>query len=196
MGDLDDLLREEALFADAPSPPGEADRAGGARRGAYSHACMGPYRARDPLGSPKVTRGRVPKVPYCCTTESFWNPFWYPFWGPTCTQFYKKLQNGGPKSCQNRPSWAGAWGAWVLAVFIERPIGLIWLSIKWFFQSLVNIVALILSIFLRAVNSSFSDSVSNFIRTNLIHHEIYQFFKNQFHQCKCGTFVHCKQCPK
>ena len=74
-------------------------------------------------GSPKVARGRVPKVPYCCATESFWRSFWYPFWGRTCTQFYKELQNGGPKSCQNRPSWAGAWGAWVLAVFIEGAWG-------------------------------------------------------------------------
>ena len=58
------------------------------------------------------------------------------------------------------------WDRYKLAVFIERPIGLIWLSVKWVFQSLVNIIALILSIFLRAVNSNFSDSVSNFIRTN------------------------------
>ena len=37
-----------------------ARRAGGATHGAYSHACMGPERARDPQGSPKVAHGRVP----------------------------------------------------------------------------------------------------------------------------------------
>jgi hypothetical protein len=70
-----------------------------------ARACTGALptaapRARDPLGSPKVTRGRVPKVLYCCTTESFWRPFWYPFLCRTCTHFYKKLQNEAPKSCQ------------------------------------------------------------------------------------------------
>ena len=122
MDDVDELLQEQALSEAAASPPREAEAA---RRPEEpdmvriaTHACSHACRARDPLGSPKVTRGRVPKVPYCCTTESFWSPFWYPFLGTTCTQFYKKLQNGAPKSCQNRPSGAGAWGAWVLAVFI------------------------------------------------------------------------------
>ena len=54
----------------------------------------------SPRGPPKVTRGEVPKVLDCRTTDSFWVPFWYPFFGPTCTQFYKKYQNGVPKSCQ------------------------------------------------------------------------------------------------
>ena len=54
----------------------------------------------SPRGPPKVTRGEVPKVLYCCATESFWRPFWYPFLDPTCTQFYKKCQNEAPKSCQ------------------------------------------------------------------------------------------------
>ena len=54
----------------------------------------------SPRGPPKVTRGEVPKVLDCRTTKSFWVTFWYTFFGPTCTQFYKKYQNGVPKSCQ------------------------------------------------------------------------------------------------
>jgi len=54
----------------------------------------------SPRGPPKVARGEVPKVLDCRTTDSFWVPFWYPFFNPTCTQFYKKYQNGVPKNCQ------------------------------------------------------------------------------------------------
>ena len=61
----------------------------------------GPWGHASPRGGlSEVTRGWVPEVLDCCTTDSFWRPFWYPFLGPTCTQFYKKLQNEAPKRCQ------------------------------------------------------------------------------------------------
>ena len=36
-----------------------------------------------------------------------------------CIEFYRIEQNEASKSCQNKPSWAGAWGAWVIVVFIR-----------------------------------------------------------------------------
>ena len=80
----------------------------------------GPREGPGPSGGlPRWPAGGSPKCHTVVQRSHFGGHFWYPFLVRTCTQFYKKLQNGGPKSCQNRPSWAGAWGAWVLAVFIE-----------------------------------------------------------------------------
>ena len=74
------------------TPPGDA---------AATPGEAGSDAEKAPSGPPQqVTRGEGPKVLDCCTTDSFWEPFWYPFLGPTRTQFYKKYQNGVPKSCQ------------------------------------------------------------------------------------------------
>ena len=55
----------------------------------------------------------------CCTRAPFWKPFWYALFLHFCIEFYRIEQNEASKSCQNRPSWAGAWGAWVIVVFIR-----------------------------------------------------------------------------
>ena len=53
-----------------------------------------------------------------------------------------------------------------LAVLIEKPIGLIWTVVKWFFQNVVNLLALILGSTLKIINLNLSESVQNFIKNN------------------------------
>ena len=56
----------------------------------------------------------------CCTRAPFWKPFWSALFLNFCIVFYRIVQNEASKSGQILPSWAGAWGAWVIVVFYKR----------------------------------------------------------------------------
>ena len=104
----------------APFVQGPRERCPGPTRQEPEPRMHGPREGPGPSGGlPRWPAGGSPKCHTVVQRSHFGGHFGTPFGGRTCTLLYKKLQNGSPKSCQNRPSWAGAWGAWVLAVFIE-----------------------------------------------------------------------------